>query len=163
MAPATVTAPGTWWLRNCSPWLALLVFFTTSHPSLREAVVTFLPLRSLSPTRCACVCVYLHAYVCVCLHNFIISHSRLRARHGAHSQTTQSVATSRCAKDRKSDLQNSEGTLGSFSSKCLVLSSAGQMKSNNGGFHFSSLSHLLSRNRMISSMEDMKIIDIYIK
>ena len=84
-------------------------FFITSHPSLRESVVTFLPLRYLSPTRCACVCVYLHACVCVCvcvcLHNFITSHSRRRARHGAHSQTTQSVTTSRCAKDRKSDLQ----------------------------------------------------------
>lgn len=146
MASATVTATGTWWRRNRSPRLALLVFFTTSHPYLWEAVVMFLPLPYLSPTHCMCVCVH------------IISHVRLRARHGAHSQTTQSVTTSRCAKDRKSDLQNSEGTLGSFSSKCLVFSSAGQTKSNKGGFHFSSLSHLLSRNRMISSMEDRKII-----
>ena len=98
----------------------------------------------------------LHVCVCVCV--FIISHVKLRAKHGVHSQTTQSVTTSRCAKDRKSDLQNSEDTLGSFGSKCLVFSSAGQTKSNKGGFHFSSLSHLLSRNRMISSMEDMKII-----
>lgn len=122
--------------------------FTTSHPYLREAVVRFLPLPSLSPTHCLLMCVFV----------FLISHGAPRARHGAHSQTTQSVTTSQCAKDRKSDLQNSEGTLGSFSSKCLVFSSAGQTKGNKGNFHFSSLSHLLSRSRMISSTEDMSII-----
>ena len=66
MASATVTATGTWWRRNRSPRLALLVFFTTSHPYLWEAVVMFLPLPYLSPTHCMCVCVC----VCVCAHNF---------------------------------------------------------------------------------------------
>jgi len=120
-------------------------FSPPANPTCERHLLCFY-LCPISPQHIARVCV------------FIISHVKLRAKHGVHSQTTQSVTTSRCAKDRKSDLQNSEGTLGSFGSKCLVFSSAGQTKSNKGGFHFSSLSHLLSRNRMISSLDDMKII-----
>lgn len=91
---------GTRWHRNCSPRPTLLFLLTTCCLYLQELVIMFLPLPHLSPTHAhthvhihTCTLTrahtHVHTHMCIHTHNFVISHTRPRARHGAHPQMTQ--------------------------------------------------------------------------
>lgn len=118
------------------------------HPPYPPAQVshgTFVSALSLSPT---------HPRTRVRAHiNSRLPRTRSKARRGAHPQTMQSMIAPRHAGDKKGSCQTEiECTLRTFSPRPLYLSFAGQVNSNKNSLHFSSLSYLASRSRMIGSM-----------
>lgn len=111
-------------------------------PHLLKLVVAFLPLPCFSNT-----------YTYACTHDFIISHTRSKARCDAYLQPAHSVIVPRYVGDREGSCHAKiECTLRTFSPRYLFLSFAGQVNPIKNSLHFCSLSYLASRSRMNGSM-----------